>query len=165
MALTEAEMALEEGEIPIGAVLVCQDRLIAKAHNLTETLCDVTAHAEMQVFTSASSMLGSKYLKDCTLYVTLQPCPMCAGAAYWTQLSRVVYGAEDLKHAHIDRKPLYHPKTRVEGGVLKEESAALLQHFFQEKRPDRKEGRGAGRTHATGNADREVVTNGQTKIH
>ena len=133
-ALLEAEKALEEGEIPVGAVLVCQERLIAKSHNLTETLCDVTAHAEMQVFTSGAAFLGSKYLKDCTLYVTLQPCPMCAGAAYWTQLDRLVYGAEDQKHAHIDRASLYHPKTQIEGGVLREECAAWLQNFFARKR-------------------------------
>ena len=135
-ALLEAEMALSEGEIPVGAVLVCQGKVIAKGHNMTETLCDVTAHAEMQVFTAAAAYLGSKYLKDCTLYVTLQPCPMCAGAAYWTQLDRIVYGAEDQKHAHVDRAVLYHPKTRVEGGVLRDECVALLQNFFLKKRRD-----------------------------
>lgn len=134
IALSEAERALEEGEIPVGAVLVCNGKMIAKAHNLTETLCDVTAHAEMQVFTSGASYLGSKYLKDCTLYVTLQPCPMCAGAAFWTQLDRIVYGAEDSKHANVDRSVLYHPKTKVEGGVLMQECASLLQLFFARKR-------------------------------
>ena len=133
-ALEEAQVAFEKGEIPVGAVMVCQGKIIAKAHNLTETLCDVTAHAEMQVFTAASSYLGAKYLKDCTLYVTLQPCPMCAGAAYWTQLGRIVYGTEDQKHAHIDREALYHPKTKVEGGLLREECASLLQRFFTERR-------------------------------
>ena len=133
-ALDEAKAAYDEGEIPIGAIVVCKDRILSRAHNLTETLCDVTAHAEMQVFTAASSYLGAKYLKDCTLYVTLQPCPMCAGAAYWTQLGRIVYGTEDQKHAHIDREAVYHPKTKVEGGLLREECASLLQRFFTERR-------------------------------
>lgn len=134
IALNEAETAFEKGEIPIGAVVVCQGKPIARAHNLTETLGDVTAHAEMQAFTAAADYIGGKYLKGCTLYVTLQPCPMCAGAAYWTQIDRVVYGATDRKHAHIDRAPLYHPKTKVTGGVMEAECAALLQRFFEKKR-------------------------------
>lgn len=134
IALEEAEKAFVKGEIPIGCVVVCQEKVISKAHNLTETLGDVTAHAEMQAFTAAADYIGGKYLKGCTLYVTLQPCPMCAGAAYWTQIDRVVYGAVDRKHAHIDRAPLYHPKTKVSGGVLETECAALLQRFFEQKR-------------------------------
>lgn len=134
LALNEAEKAFEKGEIPIGAIVVCQGKVIARAHNLTETLGDVTAHAEMQAFTAAADYVGGKYLKGCTLYVTLQPCPMCAGAAYWTQIDRVVYGATDRKHAHIDRTPLYHPKTGITGGVMEAECAALLQRFFEKKR-------------------------------
>ena len=134
VALCEAEKALELNEIPIGAVVVCNGTPIARAHNMTEVLRDVTAHAEMQAFTAAADWMGGKYLRECTLYVTLQPCPMCAGAAYWTQIGRVVYGATDLKHAHIDRNPLYHPKTTVVGGVLEDECAALLQRFFEGKR-------------------------------
>lgn len=133
-ALSEAEKALEAGEIPIGAVIVCNGKIIAKAHNLTETLCDVTAHAEMQAFTAAATYLGSKYLKGCTLYVTLQPCPMCAGAAYWTQIDRIVFGALDVKHAHTDRSVLYHPRTQVCGGVAETEAASLLKRFFEQKR-------------------------------
>ena len=135
MAITEAEKALEMNEIPIGCVIVSNDLVIAKAHNMTETLNDVTAHAEMQAFTSAAEYLGSKYLNDCTLYVTLEPCAMCLGASYWTQIGKIVYGATDKKHNNrIDRKQLLHPKTQMKGGVLEEECVQLLQHFFQAKR-------------------------------
>ena len=135
LALNEAEKALEKGEIPIGCVIVSNDLPIAKAHNLTETLQDVTAHAEMQAFTAASEYLGSKYLKDCTLYVTLEPCIMCLGAAYWTQIERIVYGAADKKHVYpIDRTVFLHPKTTLVGGILEKECAETLSAFFQEKR-------------------------------
>jgi len=135
IALTEAEKALEKGEIPIGCVIVSNELLIAKAHNLTETLRDATAHAEMQAFTSASEYLGAKYLKDCTLYVTLEPCVMCLGASYWTQISRIVYGATDKKHTlPIDKTLFLHPKTTITGGVLKKECAEILSTFFQQKR-------------------------------
>jgi tRNA(adenine34) deaminase len=135
MALTEAEKALERDEIPIGCVIVSKDLVIAKAHNMTETLNDVTAHAEMQAFTAASEYLGSKYLNDCTLYVTLEPCAMCLGGSYWTQIGKIVYGAEDKKHKHrFDKKQLLHPKTQIKGGVLEKECVRLLQHFFQAKR-------------------------------
>lgn len=133
-ALTEAEKALEAGEVPIGAVIVGGGQVLARAYNRTETLCDVTAHAEMQAFTAAADAIGAKYLNECTLYVTLQPCPMCAGAAYWTQIGRIVYGTTDVKHAQVDRSVLYHPKTEVVAGVLAEECAALLQAFFSRKR-------------------------------
>lgn len=135
LAVTEAEKALEMNEIPIGCVIVSNDLVIAKAHNMTETLNDVTAHAEMQAFTSASEYLGSKYLNDCVLYATLEPCNMCLGASYWTQIGRIVYGATDKKHHHrVDKKQLLHPKTQIKGGVLEEECIQLLQHFFQSKR-------------------------------
>ena len=135
LALTEAEKALEMDEIPIGCVIVSNDLVIAKAHNLTETLNDVTAHAEMQAFTAASEYLGSKYLNDCALYVTLEPCTMCLGASYWTQIGKVVYGATDRKHnMSIDKKQLIHPKTQFIGGVLEEECVQLLQAFFRTKR-------------------------------
>ncbi len=134
IALQEAEKALEKNEIPIGAIIVCNDTIIAKAHNLTESLCDMSAHAEMQAFTAASFYLRSKYLKDCTLYVTLEPCSMCAGAAYWTQISKVVFGAYDQKYAHINTKSLYHPSTIIEGGVLEDECASLIHNFFKNKR-------------------------------
>ena len=135
LAITEAEKALEIDEIPIGCVIVSNDLVIAKAHNMTETLSDVTAHAEMQAFTAASEYLGSKYLNDCTLYVTLEPCPMCAGASYWTQIGKIVFGAVDKKHNNrIDNKQLLHPKTQIIGGILEEECMQLLQKFFQAKR-------------------------------
>ena len=135
LALNEGEKALEKGEIPIGCVIVCNDLVIAKAHNLTQTLNDVTAHAEMQAFTSASEYLGSKYLTDCTLYVTLEPCIMCLGASYWTHISKIVYGAADKKHKNtIDRKQLLHPKTQWIGGVLAKECEALLTDFCEMKR-------------------------------
>lgn len=134
-ALTEAGQAMAEGEIPIGAVIVCKDRVISRAHNLTETLCDVTAHAEMQAITSAASSLGGKYLTDCTLYVTVEPCPMCAGAIGWAQIKRVVYGAADDKRGfHIYAPDTLHPKATVTAGILEEECRTLMQRFFKEKR-------------------------------
>jgi tRNA(adenine34) deaminase len=134
-ALQEAELAYEEGEIPIGAVIVCQDRVISRAHNLTETLHDVTAHAEMQAITAAANQLGGKYLKDCTLYVTVEPCVMCAGALGWSQMSRVVYGASDEKRGYEKYAPhAMHPKCEVTRGVLEEECRSLMQRFFQERR-------------------------------
>lgn len=135
MALEEAHKALEEEEIPIGAVIVCKDRVIAKTHNLTERLKDVTAHAEIQAITSAANALGGKYLTDCTLYVTLEPCVMCAGALAWSKLSRVVYGATEEKQGYFKHAPkALHPKTVVEKGVLEEECVALLKTFFANKR-------------------------------
>ena len=134
-ALAEAQQALAEGEIPIGAIVVCQDHVIARAHNLTETLHDVTAHAEMQAITSASNELGGKYLKDCTLYVTVEPCVMCAGALGWSQLSRIVYGAADEKRGYQLYAPrALHPKTTIKGGILEEECRQLMQDFFKNKR-------------------------------
>lgn len=134
-ALAEAQQALTEGEIPIGAIVVCQDHVIARAHNLTETLHDVTAHAEMQAITSAANELGGKYLKDCTLYVTVEPCVMCAGALGWSQLSRVVYGAADEKRGYQLYAPrALHPKTTIKGGILEEECRQLMQDFFRNKR-------------------------------
>lgn len=134
-ALQEAELAYEEGEIPIGAVIVCQDRVISRAHNLTETLHDVTAHAEMQAITAAANQLGGKYLKDCTLYVTVEPCVMCAGALGWSQMSRVVYGASDEKRGYEKYAPhAMHPKCKITRGVLEEECRSLMQRFFKDKR-------------------------------
>ncbi len=134
-ALAEAQQALTEGEIPIGAIVVCQDHVIARAHNLTETLHDVTAHAEMQAITSAANELGGKYLKDCTLYVTVETCVMCAGALGWSQLSRVVYGAADEKRGYQLYAPrALHPKTTIKGGILEEECRQLMQDFFKNKR-------------------------------
>jgi len=134
-ALKEAEKAADKNEVPVGVVIVCQDRIIARAHNLTETLRDVTAHAEMQAVTIAADALGGKYLEDCTLYVTLEPCPMCAGALYWARLGRLVYGAADEKRGYsLLNSPLLHPKTIVSGGVLSEPCANMLQKFFQKKR-------------------------------
>ena len=134
-ALVEAQQALKEGEIPIGAIVVCNDRIIARAHNLTETLHDVTAHAEMQAITAAANELGGKYLTDCTLYVTIEPCTMCAGALGWSQLSRVVYGAADEKRGYQLYAPrALHPKTTITGGILEEECRQLMQDFFKGKR-------------------------------
>lgn len=134
-ALAEAEEAMRAGEIPIGAVVVCKDRIISRAHNLTETLCDVTAHAEMQAITSAANLLGGKYLTDCTLYVTVEPCVMCAGAIGWAQIPRVVYGAADEKRGFHEYAPrAMHPKATVTGGVLEEECARLMKEFFWGKR-------------------------------
>jgi tRNA(adenine34) deaminase len=134
-AIAEAQQALQEGEIPIGAVIVCNDRIIARAHNLTETLHDVTAHAEMQAITAAANELGGKYLTDCTLYVTIEPCTMCAGALGWSQLSRIVYGAADEKRGYQLYAPrALHPKTTITGGILEEECRQLMQDFFRNKR-------------------------------
>lgn len=134
-ALAEAHEAYKAGEIPVGAVVVCRDRVISRAHNLTETLCDVTAHAEMQAITSATNMLGGKYLVDCTLYVTVEPCLMCAGALGWSQISRVVYGAADDKRGyHTFCSNPFHRKTVVQGGVLADECAAIMTDFFKKKR-------------------------------
>lgn len=134
-ALREAKAAFEEGEIPIGAVIVSNDTIIARTHNLTERLNDVTAHAEMLAFTAAAEMLGAKYLTGCTLYVTLEPCVMCAGAAGWSQISRIVYGASDPKRG-FERlgHDMLHPKTIVEKGVLETECAELVRKFFKDKR-------------------------------
>ena len=134
-ALAEAQQAFSEGEIPIGAVIVCRDRIIARAHNLTETLHDVTAHAEMQAITSAANELGGKYLTDCTLYVTVEPCTMCAGALGWSQIPRIVYGCRDEKRGYSHYAPhALHPKCTVTAGVLEEECRTLMQQFFKEKR-------------------------------
>lgn len=135
MALDEAHKALERDEVPIGAVVVCQDRVVARAHNLTQALCDVTAHAEMQAITAASASIGSKYLDKCTLYVTIEPCPMCASAAYWAQLGRVVYGASDNRRGYSAvAEGLLHPKTKVSSGILEEQCATIMREFFQKKR-------------------------------
>jgi len=134
-ALLEAQLAFDEDEIPVGAIIVCHDKIISRAHNLTEMLTDVTAHAEMQAITSGANMLGGKYLKDCTLYVTVEPCVMCAGALGWAQISRIVYGAPDEKRGYTKYAPdALHPKTTVTSGVLEDECKALMQDFFQRKR-------------------------------
>lgn len=133
-AFSEALRALEKDEVPVGAVVVSQGKIIARAHNLTETLNDVTAHAEMQAFTAAADFLGGKYLKECTLYVTLEPCQMCAGASYWTQIGRIVYGASEEKRGFLAMNTTLHPKTKVVGGILEEECGKLLTRFFIEKR-------------------------------
>ena len=135
MALDEAHLAYEAGEIPIGAVVVCKDRVISRAHNLTEMLCDVTAHAEMQAITSAANTLGGKYLTDCTLYVTVEPCTMCAGAIGWAQIPRIVYGATDEKRGFHEYAPkAMHPKATITTGVLEEECRQLMQEFFRSRR-------------------------------
>ena len=133
-ALQEAQEAYNKGEIPVGAIIVVENRIIARAHNLTELLKDVTAHAEMQAITAASNFLGGKYLINCTLYVTLEPCQMCAGALYWSQISRIVYGARDEQRGCINMKTKLHPKTELIGGVLEDEASKLLKQFFIEKR-------------------------------
>lgn len=134
-ALAEAQKAFDMDEVPVGAVVVCQDKIIARAHNLTEKLIDVTAHAEMQAITIAANMLGSKYLIDCTLYVTVEPCVMCAGALGWSQLAKVVYGASDEKRGFQQFAPkALHPKTVVVNGVMEKECAELMTSFFQRKR-------------------------------
>ena len=135
MALAEAEQAYAEGEVPVGAVVVCKGRVIARAHNLTETLTDVTAHAEMQAVTSAANYLGGKYLSECALYVTVEPCVMCAGALGWAQLGRLVYGAADEKRGYRRYAPqALHPKAEVVEGVMAEECAELMKRFFSERR-------------------------------
>lgn len=132
IAIDEARKALNEEEVPIGAVAVCGDRVVGRGHNLVETLCDATAHAEMQSITAAASTLGGKYLKGCTLYVTVEPCVMCAGALAWSQIDRVVYGAADPKRGYTTVGGLiFHPKTEVTGGVLAEECEELMKEFFK----------------------------------
>ena len=134
-ALAEARQAAERGEVPVGAVVVCKDRIIARAHNLTETLTDVTAHAEMQAITAAASALGGKYLNECTLYVTIEPCVMCAGAIGWSQLKRLVFGAEDDKRGYRRYAPqALHPKTEVVQGVMADECSRLMKEFFAARR-------------------------------
>ena len=133
-ALEEAKTAFEEGEIPVGCVIVCNDKIIARGHNMTELLKDSTSHAEILAITSAEEFLQSKYLKDCTLYVTVEPCVMCAGAIYWTQISRIVYGARDEKRGASNYGNLYHPSAKVQGGILQEECSKLMKDFFKNKR-------------------------------
>ncbi|MFY7742650.1 MAG: nucleoside deaminase [Flavobacterium sp.] len=133
-ALQEAETAFEKGEIPVGAVIVVDNKIIARTHNLTELLHDVTAHAEMQAITSAANFLGGKYLKGCTLYVTLEPCQMCAGALYWSQISKIVFGARDEQRGFMTMGTQLHPKTEVISGVLASEAADLMLRFFASKR-------------------------------
>lgn len=134
-ALAEARQAAERGEVPVGAVVVCKDRIIARAHNLTETLTDVTAHAEMQAITAAASALGGKYLNECTLYVTVEPCVMCAGAIGWSQLKRLVFGAEDDKRGYRRYAPqALHPKTEIVQGVMADECSRLMKEFFAARR-------------------------------
>lgn len=134
-AIEQAREAFESGEIPVGVVVVCGDRIVARAHNLTEVLGDVTAHAEMQAITSAANLLGGKYLNGCTLYVTVEPCVMCAGALGWSQISRIVYGASDVKRGYSLYAPrALHPKTQVVAGVMKEECRQLMQDFFKARR-------------------------------
>lgn len=135
LALKQAERALEEEEIPVGAVVVCQGKIVAKAYNQTEMLTDVTAHAEMLAITSAAQTIGAKYLKDCTLYVTLEPCLMCAGAIYWSQLGRLVYGASEDKRGFMSKgRDVLHPKTEIMSGILAHESELLLKEFFSMRR-------------------------------
>ncbi len=133
-ALQEAEAAFDKDEVPVGAIVVFKDQIIARAHNLTETLNDVTAHAEMQAFTAAADFLGGKYLKECTLYVTLEPCQMCAGASYWTQIGKIVFAAPDPKRGFQNLKTTLHPKTKIVSGILENECSQLLKRFFIEKR-------------------------------
>ena len=133
-ALQEAQIAFEQGEVPVGAVITIGERIIAKAHNLTEKLTDVTAHAEMQAITAASEYLGGKYLMDCTLYVTLEPCVMCAGALYWSQIGRLIYGATDSKRGYHLFGNLLHPKTQVVPGVLEEPCSQIVKDFFLQRR-------------------------------
>ena len=133
-ALYEAQQAFEKGEVPVGAVIVIDNKIIARAHNLTELLNDVTAHAEMQAITAASNFLGGKYLHNCTIYVTLEPCQMCGGALFWSQISNVVYGASDPDRGCISLNNKLHPKTKIKGGVLADQASSLLKRFFIEKR-------------------------------
>jgi len=133
-ALQEAEMAFEKGEIPVGAVVVVNNTVIARSHNLTELLNDVTAHAEMQAITASANFLGGKYLKDCTLYVTLEPCQMCAGALYWSQITKIVYGASDDHRGFVKMGTKLHPKTIVVSGVMADEASELMKRFFAERR-------------------------------
>ena len=134
-ALQEAQLAFEEDEVPVGCIITCRDKVIARTHNLTETLHDVTAHAEMQAITAAAEALGGKYLDTCTLYVTVEPCIMCAGAIGWSQMGRVVYGARDEKRGFENFAPKsFHPKTEVVSGILENECAELMKNFFKSKR-------------------------------
>lgn len=133
-ALQEAQNALDRDEIPVGCVVVCRDNIIARAHNLTETLNDVTAHAEMQAITAAADFLGGKYLKNCTMYITLEPCVMCSGALAWSQISRVVIGARDEQRGFINKNVSLHPKTEIMIGILEEDCSVLLKNFFLSKR-------------------------------
>jgi tRNA(adenine34) deaminase len=133
-ALQEAEIAFDKDEIPVGAIIIVDNKIIARSHNLTELLNDVTAHAEMQSITAAANFLGGKYLKDCTLYVTIEPCQMCAGALYWSQISKIVFGARDEQRGFITMGTKLHPKTQVIQGVLAEECSTLMKRFFAEKR-------------------------------
>ena len=133
-ALVEAEIAFEKGEIPVGAVVVVDNRVIARSHNLTEMLHDVTAHAEMQAITAAANFIGGKYLKNCTLYVTLEPCQMCAGALYWSQISKIVFGAHDEQRGFLTLGTQLHPKTEVVSGILAEECGQLIKNFFKKRR-------------------------------
>ena len=133
-ALQEAELSFEKGEIPVGAIVVIKNRIIAKTHNLTELLNDVTAHAEMQAITASANFLGGKYLTNCTIYVTIEPCQMCAGALYWSQISKLVYGARDENRGFIKMGTQLHPKTILVGGVLENECGALMTEFFKSKR-------------------------------
>lgn len=134
MALQEAETALEKDEVPIGCIVVSNNRIIARAHNLTETLNDVTAHAEMQAITSAANFLGGKYLKDCTLYVTMEPCVMCSGALSWSQISKVVIGARDEQRGFINKHLSLHPKTEIITGIMEAECSSIVKEFFKSKR-------------------------------
>lgn len=134
-ALKEAQIALEKGEVPIGAIIVANGSIIARSHNLTESLNDVTAHAEMMAITAATGVIGGKYLKDCTLYVTIEPCPMCASALFLSQISRVVYGATDIKRGYsVISDKLMHPKTEVVNGILEQECKDIIQDFFKKRR-------------------------------
>lgn len=134
-ALQQAQMAFDKDEVPVGAVVVCKNQIISRAYNLSETLNDPTAHAEMQAYTAASDYLGGKYLSECTLYVTLEPCHMCAGASFWVQVGKIVYGASDKKRGvSVLQNTILHPKTEIKGGVMAQESEALLQSFFKSKR-------------------------------
>lgn len=134
-ALKEAQKAFDEDEVPVGAIVVCDNKIIARAHNMTEKLNDVTAHAEMLAITSATNFLGGKYLNECTLYVTLEPCVMCAGALYWSQLKKVVYAAPDLKRGFsLVKSTILHPKTEVIKGVMQQEASDLITNFFKSKR-------------------------------
>ncbi len=130
-ALKQAQIAADKGEVPVGALIVCNNRIISRAHNLTETLNDATAHAEMQAITAASNFIGAKYLKECTLYVTVEPCVMCAGASYWAQIGKIVYGTEDDKRGFsVFNKKIIHPQTKVISGILKEQCSELISDFF-----------------------------------
>lgn len=133
-ALEEAQLAFEKGEVPVGAVVVVDNRIIARAHNLTELLTDVTAHAEMQAITAAAHFIGGKYLHQCTLYVTLEPCAMCTGALYWSQIGKVVFGASDPKRGGLSQGGALHPKTKLVHGILEEKATQLLQEFFAQRR-------------------------------